>query len=218
MSSLNFYIEHTLLKVDSTRDQIFKLCQESIEHDFYGVCIPAYHIKAAKQYFKEHKAKQKIISVVGFPMGYSTVSAKVEEIKKASQDGVDELDVVVNLAAFLSDDMPTLKNDIQSVVMACHLQNKKAKLIIETGVLDHKQIGQLCKIAVDAGADFIKTSTGFTEKGASLEDVKYLRSILPANMKIKASGGIKDANFANELIAAGANRIGTSSGIKLVSQ
>lgn len=208
------YIEHTNLKPNATSEDIINLCNEAIEHGFYGVCVSPYFVQLAKKNIK--KSPIKIISVIGFPFGYNTVSSKVEETKKAINSGADEVDMVVNIAAFKSGDLATVQNDIQSVVTACHLQNKLVKVIIETGYLNDDEIKLLCKICADCEADFVKTSTGFGVEGASIETVKLMRKCLPAKIKIKASGGIKTKEFADDLIAAGANRIGTSAGIDLV--
>lgn len=205
------HIELTLLKQNATWSQVEALIQNAVEHSYYGVCVAPYFVKQAARYIKENGFKLKLITVVGFPMGYSSVSAKVEEVKKAVMEGADELDIVVNLSAFLSQDMAVVKNDIQSTVTACHLQNKKAKVILETGALSEKEMLELANICVEADADFVKTSTGYYETGAELDKVKALRANLPAKMKIKASGGIKTREMAEAFIAAGANRIGTSS-------
>lgn len=213
---LNQYIEYTLLRADCTKDDIIKLCKEAIEHNFYGVCIPPYHVQLAKKTIG--KKPVKIITVVGFPLGYSTVGAKVEEVKKAIIGGADEIDMVMNIAAFKSGDMAGVQNDMQSVITTCHLQDKKVKVILETAYLNDEEIRQACKICVDCDADFIKTSTGFAGAGATVEAVKLIKKSVPMRIKIKAAGGIKDPVFAEELIKAGASRLGTSSGVLLVKE
>jgi deoxyribose-phosphate aldolase len=159
----------------------------------------------------------KLVTVAGFPLGYSTVGAKVEEAKKALISGADEIDMVMNIAAFKSDDIQTVQNDIQSVVTVCHLQNKKVKVIIETAYLNDEEILRACKICVDCEVDFVKTSTGYASKGADSKTIKLMREELPAKIKIKAAGGIKTQKQALDLIAAGADIIGTSNGIGLLS-
>jgi len=218
MSELAPYIEHTLLRSDTTKEQVEVLCKETLEHNFYGVCVPPYFVKQAANYFKEHESDKKVVTVIGFPLGYLSVSAKVEEIKKAIQDGADELDVVINLSAYLSGDIAVVKNDIQSVVTSCHLQGKMAKIIIETGALTEEQAKDICAICTAAEANYVKTSTGFHERGVSVEAVKLLRNVLPSEVKVKASGGIRDAAFAQALLDAGAERLGTSSGLQLIGQ
>ena len=209
------YIESTNLKPDATLQDIQALCAEAVENEFYGVCISPYYVQAAKKSLK--KAPVKIITVVGFPLGYSTTSAKVEETKKAIISGADEIDMVINISAMKSEDFAAVQNDIQAVITACHLQNKICKVIIETALLTEEEIVKVCRMCIDADADFVKTSTGFAHHGATIEAVELLRKTLPAKVKIKAAGGIKDLAFANQLIESGANRIGTSSGKMLIT-
>ena len=159
----------------------------------------------------------KICSVIGFPMGYSTTGAKVEEIKRACNDGVDELDVVVNIAAIKNNDWNTVRNDIESTTMISHLRGKKMKLIIEMGLLEEEEIIKVCEFATQSGVDFVKTSTGFNDTITTPEDIKHLRSILPNNIKIKASGGIRNKEDALLMVLAGADRIGTSSGVRIAA-
>ena len=214
MEDLNIYIEHTNLKPDATHQDIIRLCEEAVEHKFYGVCVSPYHVQLAKKTIK--KAPVKIITVVGFPFGYNTVASKVEETKKAIIGGADEVDVVMNIAAFKSGDDATVLNDLQAVIMACHLQNKVAKVIIETALLSKTEIEKACRLCVDSEADFVKTSTGFASSGAKLEDIELMRKILPAKIKIKAAGGIKNHETAVAMLNAGAARLGTSASIAIV--
>ena len=181
-----------------------------------AVCVPPYFVQLAKKILNNTPVK--IVTVVGFPFGYNTVSSKVEEVKKAINSGAHEIDMVMNIAALKSKDLSTLQNDIQSVVTACQLQNRICKVIIETGNLTEDELKLACKICVDCEADYVKTSTGYGLSGASLETVQLMRKILPARVKIKASGGIKNRKFAQELIQAGANRIGTSSGMAILEE
>lgn len=213
MQELNKYIEHTNLKPDCTQADVITLCEEAIAHQFYGVCVSPYFVQLAKKTIK--KAPVKIISVVGFPFGYNTVASKVEETKKAIMGGADEIDVVMNIAAFKSGDDATVLNDLQAVIMACHLQNKIAKVIIETALLTKEEIEKACRLCVDSEADFVKTSTGYASHGAKAEDIELMRKVLPAKIKIKAAGGIKDTGSAEAMINAGASRIGTSSGVAI---
>ncbi|MDX5321727.1 MAG: deoxyribose-phosphate aldolase [Bacteroidota bacterium] len=211
MASFASHIEYTLLRQTAKWEDIKQLIDTAAEEGYYGVCVAPYFVKQAAFHIRQNQYKQKLITVIGFPLGYSSVSAKVEEVKKAIMEGADELDMVVNLSAYLSKDMAVVKNDIQSVVTACHLQNKKVKVILETGALTETQMLKLADICVAAGADFVKTSTGFYETGAELDKVKALKDQLPAKVKIKASGGIKTREEAQAFIDAGASRIGTSS-------
>ncbi len=213
---LNTYIEHTLLKPNCTDADIIKLCNEAIENKFYAVCVPPFFVQLAKKAIK--KADIKIVTVVGFPFGYNSVSAKVEETKKAITSGANEVDMVMNIAAFKSGDIVAVQNDIQSVTTACHLQNRHVKVIIEIAYLSNDEIIQACKICSNCEADFVKTSTGFADKGASIEALQLMRKTLPSKVKIKAAGGIKNVAFAKQLIAAGADRIGTSLGVDMMNE
>ena len=190
------------------------MCEEAVEHKFYGVCVSPYHVQLAKKTIK--KAPVKIITVIGFPFGYNTVASKVEETKKAIIGGADEVDVVMNIAAFKSGDDATVLNDLQAVIMACHLQNKVAKVIIETALLTKQEIEKACRLCLDSEADFVKTSTGYASSGAKVEDVELMRKILPAKVKIKAAGGIRDNATAVAMVNAGAIRLGTSSSLTII--
>jgi deoxyribose-phosphate aldolase len=212
--SLAKYIEHTNLKPNSTAEDIIQLCNEAVENGFYGVCVAPYYVQLAKKTLKKNDTK--IITVIGFPFGYSTVSSKVEETKKAITAGAHEVDMVINIAAFKSGDIAAVQNDIQAVVTACHLQNKQAKVIIETCYLNEEEIKTICKICADCEADFVKTSSGYGTEGATVENVKLMRKFLPPKTKIKAAGGIKTKELANELVAAGADRLGTSASLTII--
>ncbi len=205
-----------MLKPNCTEGEIIDLCNEAIEHKFYGVCVPPFFVQLAKKAIK--KADVKIITVIGFPLGYNSVSSKVEETKKAITSGAHEVDMVMNIAAFKSGDIVSVQNDIQSVTTACHLQNKQVKVIIETAYLSEEEIIQACKICANCEADFVKTSTGFASSGATIEAVELMRKTLPPKVKIKAAGGIRDAAFAEKLIAAGADRIGASASVKMLTE
>ena len=208
-------IDHTYLRADCSTADIKVLCSEAIRHGFKSVCIPPYYIFQAKKILEESQVK--ICSVIGFPMGYSTTGAKVEEIKRACNDGIDELDVVVNIAAIKNNDWNTVRNDIDSTTMISHLRGKKMKLIIEMGLLEEEEIVKVCDLATKAEVDFVKTSTGFNNTITTPADIKHLRSLLPVTIKIKASGGIRTKAEALAMVKAGADRIGTSSGVKIVS-
>ncbi len=207
-------IEHTNLKPECSNKDIIKLCNEAIEYGFYGVCVPPYFVQLAKKTIG--KKDVKIITVAGFPLGYSTVGAKVEEAKKAIISGADEIDMVMNIAAFKSNDYQTVQNDIQSVVTVCHLQNKKIKVIIETAYLNEEEIIKACKICADCEVDYVKTSTGYASSGAEISSVKLMRETLPTKIKIKAAGGIKTNKQAIDLLNAGADIIGSSNSINLL--
>lgn len=206
-------IEHTILKPDCTIDDIRRLCEEALQYNFYGVCVPPYFVKDAARLLNE---QAKVVTVVGFPMGYSNVPAKVEEIKRALDEEADEIDAVVNICAIKSNNWNYIKNELDSVARAVSMRGKVLKLIIETGLLTKAEMKQVIKIAEDNDIQFIKTSTGFNGDGATVEIVKFLRENLNPKVKIKASGGIKSFEMAEKLIHAGADRIGTSNGVQIV--
>lgn len=208
------FIDHTLLKPDCTVSAVQKICEEALAHEFAAVCIPPYFVKDAAAML-EH-SKTKVATVVGFPLGYSATPAKVEEVKRAIDEGASELDAVVNLSALKSNNWNFLRNEMESLVTACHMRGKVLKMIFETGLLTQEEIVKLCQVAVDVDLDFAKTSTGYNGPGATVEVVKLLRATLPKKVKIKASGGIKDRQTAEAMIQAGADRIGSSSSVAIV--
>jgi deoxyribose-phosphate aldolase len=203
-------IEHTILKADTSAEEIKNLCTEALEHKFFGVCVPPYFVKLAAQSLKDSEVK--IVTVIGFPLGYNTTPAKVEEARKAIDEGADEIDMVMNIAALKNGNFNFVLNDIQSVGTLVQLKSKKLKVIIETALLTEEEKLKACEICTEAAVDFVKTSTGFAKSGATVEDIKLLRANLPAKIQIKASGGIKTKEQAEALVKAGADRIGTSNG------
>ena len=213
--SINQYIDHTNLKPTATEEDIKLLCQEAIENDFKAVCISPYYLDLARKELLGSNVK--LCTVIGFPFGYDHVATKMEAISKAINGGADELDVVINLSAVKNKDWATVENEIDSITTATKLKgNKVLKLILETAYLNHEELELLCNLCIKSNVDFAKTSTGYAPTGAKLEDVVFMKSILGDKIAIKASGGIKDSKFANELIKAGATRLGTSSGIIII--
>jgi len=212
--NLSHIIEHTILEPDCPAVQIQTLCEEALAHRFPAICIPPFHINKAVSFLEESPVK--IGSVIGFPMGYNSTPAKVEEIKRAIDDGVDELDAAVNLCAVKSDNWNYVKNDIDSMMMAVHLKGKIIKIILETALLTKKELERLCGICTETGVDYVGTATGFNGGGATVEMVSFLRRQLPANIKIKACGGIQTAELAGQLAEAGANRIGLPSNLDII--
>jgi deoxyribose-phosphate aldolase len=211
------FIEHTLLKPDAISAQIKQLCEEAKTYNFAGVCIPPYFVPDAKFYLDETTVK--IVTVVGFPMGYTSISSKVEEVKRAVDDGADEIDMVVNLCAVKDGKWAHVRNDIDSVTRATHLKGKVMKLILETGLLQQPEIKKLCEICLEMGVNYVKTSTGINAPGATVEMVEYMKAcIAGSNVKIKASGGIRTREFAEQLVSAGATRLGTSSSLILIGK
>ena len=207
------YIEHTNLSPVLTIGDIDNLVAEAKEFGFIGVCVPPFWVKrAAREIGKENIF---LITVAGFPLGYNMTETKLDEIKRAIDNGADEIDVVWNVTAFKTG-IPWTKIEVAKCTKLAHDQQKLLKVIIETAYLSDSEIEQACKICADAGADFVKTSTGFAPKGASLEHITLMKKKLPFHVGIKASGGIKTFEFAVALIQAGADRIGTSSGVTII--
>ena len=213
MKDLNRYIEHTNLKPDVSQKDIEKIIEEGLTYQFAGICIPPFWIKKARRDMQQSNVQ--LVTVAGFPLGYNMTEIKMAEIKKAIEDGADEVDIVWNLSAFRSG-MGWVKNDIAKCAELLHEHGKVLKVIIETAFLSEEEIIQACIICRDSGTDYVKTSTGFAHAGAVATHVKLMRENLPSSMGIKAAGGIRDLDTAIAMIEAGADRIGTSSGIKIM--
>lgn len=213
---INQYIDHTLLKPTALIADIKRICNEAIQYKFAAVCVPPPMIRTAKQELKNSGIKT--ATVIGFPFGYSAVEAKIAETVLSIVDGADELDMVINLIALKNNDWEYLANEINHVMPVVKQKNKVIKIIIESGVLTKEEIVRCCDIYGAAGVDFVKTSTGYAEKGATADAVKLMRAHLPEVVQIKASGGIKTYAFAKELIEAGATRLGCSSSVQIVSE
>jgi deoxyribose-phosphate aldolase len=213
--SLNKYIDHTILKPTCLVSDIEKLCAEAKQFDFAAVCVPPNFVKLAKE--KMVGSTVQVATVIGFPFGYSATEAKIAEIILAMVDGADELDVVANIAAIKNGDWSAIADEINHIMPIIRSKNKVVKIIIESGVLTDDEIIKCCDIYGIAGIDYLKTSTGYAEKGASVEAVKLFRKHLPDQVQIKASGGIRDYAAAKLMIDAGATRIGCSAGVVIVS-
>ncbi len=207
------YIEHTNLSPSLTIGDIDRLVDEAKQHSFFGVCVPPFWVKRAKREIGTSPIT--LVTVAGFPLGYNMTETKLDEIKRGIENGADEIDVVWNVTAFKTG-IPWTKIEIAKCSKLAHDNQKLLKVIIETAYLSDTEIEAACKLCTDAGVDFVKTSTGFAPTGAKTEHIKIMRRSLPPTVSIKASGGIKTAEFAEELINAGANRIGTSSSIFIV--
>lgn len=208
-------IDHTLLKPDTTRDAIVRLCREAREHRFGAVCVNPYWVPLAASELKNSNVK--IASVVGFPLGANETAIKVAETRAAIDAGAREIDMVINIGVLLSGDDGTASRDIAEVVAAAHDKKAIVKVILETGLLNEKQKTEACQIAQRSGADFVKTSTGFGPGGARAADVALMRATVGPEMGVKASGGIRTWEDCHAMITAGANRIGTSSGIAILA-
>lgn len=208
-------IDHTLLKPGMLASQVEILCAEADANGFASVCVPPLFVKQAKQLLQHSNSK--VATVIGFPFGYSAIEAKIAEILLAIVDGADELDMVINYTAIKNNDWEYVANEINHVMPIIAAKEKVLKVIIESGVLTDEEIIKCCDLYGAAGVHFMKTSTGYADKGASVHAVKLMRKHLPESIAIKASGGIRDYAFAAELLAAGATRLGTSSGIAIIN-
>ena len=204
------FIDHTLLKPDATLADVQQVCKEAVTHGFAAVCVPPFYVAQARQALEGTPVK--LATVIGFPLGYSATVAKVEEIKRGIDEGADEFDIVINIAAAKNANWSFVRNDIDRMLTACHLRAKQIKVIIETALLTEAEILEVCKICNDLEPDYVKTSTGFNGAGATPDIIRLLRTNLKKEIKIKASGGIRSLEDARALVEAGADRLGTSRG------
>ena len=209
------YIDHTLLKPTTTINDVKSLCEEALQHQFFAVCIPPPLVKNAKNILQESPVK--VATVIGFPFGYSLAKAKLLEVQQAILDGADELDVVINLVALKNNAWNYLESEIRHITDAAHANKRLVKVIIESGVLTREEIIHCCSLYAAAGVDFLKTSTGYAETGATAEAVQLMREHLPSSIKIKASGGIRTYEQAIIMLKAGAERLGCSASVAIVS-
>lgn len=205
--------DHTLLRVDCTAEEIKKLCDQAIKYECASVCIPPSHVAGAKRYVGD---KMKICTVIGFPNGYATTATKAFEAADAVKNGADEIDMVINLSMVKDGCWNDVANDIKAVRKAC--AGKILKVIIECCLLTEEEKIRLCSVVAECGADFIKTSTGFSKGGATREDVELMRKYSPENVQVKAAGGIASIEDAEDFIALGASRLGTSRIVKLAME
>ncbi|MBR1776042.1 deoxyribose-phosphate aldolase [bacterium] len=213
---LNKYIEHTLLKQDATREEVKKLLDEAIENKFLGVCINPCNVSFAREYLKDTDIK--IVTVIGFPLGQTTSEIKILETIDAVKNGADEIDMVINGGKLKDGDYDYITDEISKIKFAC--QNRPLKVILETDLLTKEEIKKACELCIKGHADFVKTSTGFVKNGvgAKEEDVKLMHdTVKDAGLHVKASGGIRDKETALKMIEAGAIRLGTSSGVKIIN-
>ncbi|GGA36448.1 deoxyribose-phosphate aldolase [Kroppenstedtia guangzhouensis] len=206
-------IDHTLLKPEATAEQIDQLCAEAATHGFASVCINPYWVRRAVEKLKGSGVK--VCTVIGFPLGATSSEVKAFEARKAIEDGAGEVDMVINIGALKSGDLDQVRNDIAAVVKAA--SGATVKVILETGLLHKDEIRMACDQAKAAGADFVKTSTGFGAGGAEVGTVRAMRKAVGPDMGVKASGGIRDRETAEKMVEAGASRLGASSGVAIVS-
>lgn len=207
------YVEHTNLSPTLTIRDIDQLVEDAKQHSFLGICVPPFWVKRAQR--EIGTANIKLVTVAGFPLGYSMTETKLDEIKRGIDNGADEIDVVWNITSFKTG-IPWTKIEIAKCSKLTHDHNKLLKVIIETAYLSDVEIVEACKLCSDAGADFVKTSTGFASSGAKVENIRLMRASLPPQVGIKASGGVKTYDQIVAMIEAGADRIGTSSAVKII--
>lgn len=209
-------IDHTLLKAEASKDQIKKLCDEAVEYGFHSVCVNSCYVYYCAKLL-EHTGV-KVCTVIGFPLGAMSTSGKAAEAEEAVRDGADELDMVINVGMIKSGDWDYVKEDIAAVVEKAKGRGVQVKVILETCLLTEEEKEQACRVAREAGADFVKTSTGFSTGGATAEDVALMRRCVGGSMGVKASGGIRCLEDAEKMVEAGADRIGASAGIAIVRE
>ncbi len=206
------YIDHTLLKPEATQDQIEKLCQEAKQYDFASVCVNPYWVPFCKEELKDSDVK--VCTVIGFPLGATSSASKAFETAHAIEQGADEVDMVMNIGELLAGHDQAVQKDIEAVVQAA--QGKIVKVILETCLLNDAQIERACSLCVKAKADFVKTSTGFNSAGANTHVVEVMKQAVKGQAKVKAAGGVRNQADMDAMIAAGADRIGTSHGLELM--
>jgi deoxyribose-phosphate aldolase len=210
---LNQYIDHTLLSASATEADILKLCKEALKYNFYSVCVNSSYVPLAEQALRNTNIK--ICTVVGFPLGAMSTEAKIYEAKKAVEHGANEIDMVMNIGRLKSNNHVAVLKDISNVKRAIGLT--PLKVILEISELSKNEIVKACEICIDARADFVKTSTGFSKSGATLTAVKIMKKTVKDLLEIKASGGIRDAETARKYIEIGVHRIGASSGVAMMT-
>jgi deoxyribose-phosphate aldolase len=208
-------IDHTLLAPGATRDEVRRLCAEAVEHGFGTVCVNGVWVAEATRALEGSEVR--VCAVVGFPLGASAARVKRFEAQRAMEDGAVEIDMVLDLGALKSGDDARARDDVRSVADVVHARGGLLKVIVETGLLDEDEKVRACRLAVEAGADFVKTSTGFGPGGATVDDVALMRRTVAPDVGVKASGGIRSFEDAIALVAAGATRLGTSRGVSIVS-
>ena len=209
---LNKYIDHTLLKPEATEEQILKLCDEALEYDFYSVCVNSCYVPLAVD--KLSGSDVKVAAVAGFPLGAMSTASKVFEAREAVETGASEIDMVINVGALKEGRYEYVLHEITALVDVCPC----LKVIIETCLLTDEEIVKACELAVEAGADFVKTSTGFSTGGATSEDIALMRDTVGNKAKVKASGGIRTLADAEKFVELGADRLGCSAGVQIMKE
>ena len=211
---INKLIDHSLLKADATKAEVTQVLAEALKYDFASVCIQPCHVSYAAQYLKGSDVK--VCTVIGFPLGANTSAVKAFETADAIQNGADEIDMVINIGALKDGQDETVLNDIVAVVQAA--QDKTVKVILETCLLSEEEIVKACQLCMQAKADFVKTSTGFSTGGATIENVRIMKAAIDDTMQVKAAGGIRTYEDLLKMVEAGASRIGTSAGCSIMQK
>ncbi len=215
MSELAAYIEHTILKPDSTLTEVRRVCEEALQYGFAAVCIPPFFVRDARRFVGENKSPR-VATVVGFPFGYTAIAAKNEEIRRAIDDGADDIDAVVNIAAVKSGNWNHVGHDLEGLARATHMRGRTLKLILECGLLTADEIRRIGETAKELDIAYLKTGTGFNGYPATVEMVQFLKSLPLPGIRIKAAGGIRTRTEAEALVAAGADRLGTSASLTII--
>lgn len=213
MKNIASMIDHTILKPDTTKEMVKRVCDEAREYNFASVCVNPYYVSFVKSQLEGTKVK--VTSVIGFPLGSTPKEVKAFEAKNAIENGADELDMVINIGAIKNKEYDIVREDIKAVVDTAK-GKALVKVIIETCLLTNEEKEMACKLAIEAGTDYVKTSTGFSTGGATVEDIKLMRKTVGPDIGVKASGGIRDSQKAKEMMDAGATRIGASSSVEIV--
>ena len=208
-------LDHTLLRPDCTEAQIVQLCQEARQYGFASACVPPYYVPVAARELDGSSVA--VCTVIGFPLGYNSPRVKFREAEIALAEGATELDLVLNVSALKSGSLATVKAEVEDLADLCDVHDALLKVIIETALLTEEEMEMAARLCAEAGAHFVKTSTGFASRGASVADVELLRRVLPASVRIKASGGIRTREQARALLAAGADRLGTSNSLVIIN-
>ncbi|MDP9053041.1 MAG: deoxyribose-phosphate aldolase [Acidobacteriota bacterium] len=209
-------IDHTILKPEAVREEVLQVCAEALQYEFASVCVNPFWTKTAASALKGSPVK--VCTVAGFPLGATTTPVKVAESLAALRDGAEEIDMVINIGALRGGETEIVRSDIQGVVVASHGHGAIVKVIIETALLDDRQKTLACRISQDAGADFVKTSTGFSKAGATVPDVVLMRRTVGKSLGVKASGGVRTLADLQAMVAAGASRVGASAGVRIVEE
>jgi deoxyribose-phosphate aldolase len=208
------FIDHTILKPTTILHEVDTICEEAMFYNFAAVCIPPYYVRHAS--IALHSSKAKVATVIGFPFGYTYIETKTSETRQAIENGATEIDMVINIAALKNGNYNYLKKEVLAILNVARNHGTVLKVIIESGILTQEEIIKSCELYGNQEVDFVKTSTGYAEKGATIEAVQLMRQHLPSGIGIKASGGIKTFDFAQQLIIAGATRLGCSASVAIV--